>query len=207
MINKTLGSWYFVLCTLCMAFCTSCSEKDEAGEYDNWKERNEHYLDSIASVAKTDDSWTKIKAYTLGDSLDLNGPNIYYIYVQKLEAGTGDYSPQQNDTVRVHYSVRYIPTEKYPSGYVFNKSFRGTTLNESVDVPMRTGLTSVVVGFATALMHMVQGDSWRVVVPYYLGYGDQNSTATGVPAYSTLIFEMKLARVYRYKIDTDSEWR
>lgn len=70
-----------------LIFLASCSEKDEVGEYDNWQARNQHYVDSIASLADAGrDGWTKIIAYNLNTREprpDLN--NNYYIYVQKLE--------------------------------------------------------------------------------------------------------------------------
>ena len=48
----------------------------------------------------------------------------------------------------------------------------------------------LVDGFATALQHMRRGDHWMVYIPYQLGYGSQSQT--GVPAYSTLIFDLRL---------------
>lgn len=186
----------------------SCSEHEEAGEFDNWQERNRHYVDSIATEAKinADGTWTKIKSYTLGDSLGLDGSNDYYIYVRKIEHGSGAYSPLYTDSVRVHYSGRLIPSSTYPNGYNFGKSYSTSVLNEDTDVPLLVGVDENVIGFATALMHMVEGDRWEVVIPYYLGYGTGNSTSTGIPGYSTLIFDVKLARIYRYKIDTDTGW-
>jgi FKBP-type peptidyl-prolyl cis-trans isomerase FklB len=55
----------------------------------------------------------------------------------------------------------------------------------------------VVSGFTTALLNMHPGDYWRVTIPYQLGYG---ATASGsVPAYSTLIFEIKLVEFWSKK--------
>lgn len=198
--------FFMPLVALCAIFAlASCSEQEEVGEYDNWKERNVHYLDSIATLANNNQKgWTKIKAYTMGDSIGLGADNSYYIYVQKLETGHGTYKPQSKDSVRVHYSGRLIPTASYPLGYNFDKSYSGATLNEATDVPSLLGMTGIVYGFATALMHMVEGDNWRVVIPSYLGYRDQSSIA--IPSYSTLIFNLKLAKVYRYKIDTNTSW-
>jgi FKBP-type peptidyl-prolyl cis-trans isomerase len=53
-------------------------------------------------------------------------------------------------------------------------------------------------------MNMVEGDRWKVVMPQYLGYKDN---ATGdIPAYSTLIFDIKLARVYRNGDNSNTSW-
>lgn len=200
------------LATLCaglavLLLCASCEEKEEAGEYDNWQVRNEAYVDSIAQLARAGaGDWTMVKIFNRGDSLDLAAANQYYVYVQKLEDGTGTRSPLYNDSVRVHYSGRLIPSDSYPLGYNFGKSYSGSVLNEATDVPTLMGVNQNVNGFATALMHMVEGDNWRVVIPWQQGYGSSANSTASIPAYSTLIFEMKLARVYRYHIDTDTSW-
>jgi FKBP-type peptidyl-prolyl cis-trans isomerase FklB len=48
----------------------------------------------------------------------------------------------------------------------------------------------VVDGFSTALQNMHRGDYWRVIVPYQLGYNKESKT--GIPAYSTLVFDIWL---------------
>lgn len=194
------------LMTICtLLFAVSCEEAEEISEYANWKSRNTHYVDSIADLARNGvGGWTAVKAYTMGDSLGTDGDNKYYIYVQKLEEGAGTYSPQDGDTVRVHYSGRLIPTDQNPLGLVFDKSYSSSFLNEDTDVPVLLAVDGTVVGFGTALMHMVEGDRWKVVIPQYLGY--QGNKSGSIPAYSTLIFDMKLARVYRNGDDNDTNW-
>ena len=186
---------------------TSCKESDEVGEYENWQARNDHFIDSIASVAKAnrDGSWTIIKAFTLGETFPMNEDSKYYIYVQKLENGTGTEKPLYSDSVRVHYSGRLIPSPTYPAGNVFDKSYSTSTFNPETDVPSLKCPNQTVVGFSTALMNMVVGDRWRVYIPYFLGYGEKSSVAA-VPNYSTLIFDMQLAKIYKYKVDTDTSW-
>lgn len=195
-----------LLCLVCLL--SSCQEKEEEGEYDNWQTRNEAYVDSIARVARAnaDGRWTVLKVFTRGDSLDDSGENRYYVYVHKLADGTGTQSPLYNDSVRVHYSGRLVPSTSYPQGYNFGKSYNGLELNEATDVPTLLAVNQNVTGFATALMNMVVGDDWLVVVPWQLGYGSSANTTGSIPAYSTLIFEMRLARIYRYGIDTDTSW-
>ena len=194
---------------LTLLFFCSCSENDEAGEYDNWQARNQHYVDSIAALADAGKyGWTKIVAYNLMTREarpDLT--NNQYIYVQKLEDGEGERHPEQNDSVRVHYLGRLIPSMSYAQGKVFSKSYSSYTFNEETDVPtLMAAANNITVGFATALMHMVEGDQWKIVVPYYLGYNPKVNPSSVVPDYSALIFDIKLARIYRYKIDTDTTW-
>jgi FKBP-type peptidyl-prolyl cis-trans isomerase FklB len=186
----------------------SCKESDEVSEYDNWQARNEHFIDSIASVAKTnrDGAWTILKAFTLSDDFPMTEASQYYIYVQKLEHGSGSERPLYADSVRVHYSGRLIPTASYPQGFVFDKSYASSSFNPATDVPSLHCVNQTVVGFGTALMNMVVGDRWKVYIPYQLGYGITTSTNSSVPAYSTLIFDMQLAKIYKYKVDTDTKW-
>ncbi len=187
---------------------TSCTEKNEAGEYDNWQSRNAAYVDSIAKVCNSnaDGTWAKFCAFNLSDSVEALTPNNnHYIYVKKLETGSGTYKPLYNDSVRVHYLGRLIPSASYPEGKVFDKSYSTYKFNELTDVPTLFGVNKVVTGFTTALMNMNEGDYWRVYIPYYLGYGT-SSSSSGLPAYSTLIFDVKLARIYKYQIDKDTSW-
>lgn len=191
------------ICT--MFFAVSCEESEEVSEYDNWKPRNEHYLDSIADLARCNEGgWVQIPAYTMGDNIGENASKSYYIYVKKLELGSGSYRPQDGDTVRAHYQGRLIPTDSHPQGKVFDKSYAASSLNEATDVPTLFAVKETVVGFSTALMNMVEGDRWEVVIPQYLGYKDNASSE--IPAYSTLIFDIKLARVYRNGDNNNTSW-
>lgn len=206
MIKKYFG--FLAVMAIGLFVFASCDEQDEVYEYEGWQTKNEHFIDSIATVAKinADGSWKIYKAYNMGDSLDFNGPATYYIYVQELEHGTGTYKPMFNDSVRVHYMGQLIPSPSYPKGYVFDKSYATNVLDEETDVPALMGVNSTVVGFSTAVMNMVEGDRWRVIVPYYLGYGEDDYSSASIPGYSTLIFDIKLAKIYRYQIDTDTSW-
>jgi FKBP-type peptidyl-prolyl cis-trans isomerase FklB len=198
--------WVFLL-ALCLI---SCSEKEDEGEYHNWQERNQQFIDSIANIAaaNADGSWEIIRAYNLGDnSQTYLGMTNYHIYVKKLEQGTGTLYPMYADSVRFHYSGRFIPTPEHPQGYCFAKSYSTNTLNEATDVPTIFCVKqNLIAGIATALMHMHEGDHWMVYIPYYLGYGAKYYAEGKIPAYSTLIYDMKLAKIYRYRIDTDTAW-
>lgn len=184
----------------------ACEEKGAEEEYSDWEVKNNAFIDSIAKVAHTnaDGSWAIYKAYTLGDSTQLyNGQNNRFIYVKKLEQGTGTVSPLYSESVRVHYSGRLIPSRTFTKGFNFDKSYAGDELNPLTDVPKHLTISSVVNGFATALQYMKVGDRWMVYIPYTLAYGTANTEK--IPAYSTLIFDLKLAKIYEYG-ETDTEW-
>ena len=84
-----------IIITLCLLpfalSLVSCSEKEDEGEYYNWQQRNQQFIDSIAKVAadNADGSWEIIRSYTLGDNDQTYlGQTNYHIYVKKLEQGT-----------------------------------------------------------------------------------------------------------------------
>ncbi len=196
-------------CLLCLLGATSCKESEAAGEYDNWQARNQAYVDSIASLARQGiGGWTRTLAYNYQQEYaDATGDNNVYVYMQKIESGTGTLHPVFTDSVRVHYRGRLIPSASYPSGYVFGQSYTTDTIHAATAVPTIFSLSENVVGFCTALQEMVEGDVVHMVIPYGLGYGSTTNSSSNIPAYSTLIFDAKLIKIYRYKIDNNTGWR
>ena len=178
----------------------SCDETEEAGEYDNWAARNVAFIDSIANVARADESgdWKVLLAYGMNDTLQWD--NQYYVYCNIIRRGDGTESPGFSDTVLVNYRGRFIPTKTYPEGNIFDESYLGQ-LDPEVNVPQKLNLSGCVRGWTTAMMRMVKGktratgDVWRIYVPATLGYGSRTDVS-GIPAYSTLIFDLNLVDFY-----------
>ena len=175
----------------------SCDETEEAGEYDNWAARNVAFIDSIATVARANESgdWKVFLAYGINDTLQWD--NQYYVYCNVIRRGDGTESPGYSDTVLVNYRGRFIPTKTYPDGNIFDESYLGQ-LESEVDVPQKLNLSGCVRGWTTAMMHMVKGktrDVWRIYVPSTLGY-ENRTDVSGIPAYSTLIFDLNLVDFY-----------
>ena len=189
-----LKAIYILLSVLLFAF-TSCEDTVEVSEYDNWQERNIAFIDSIATVARAnnDGKWKVFPTTGLDESKEHG--NEFNVYCYVLQAGDGTEHPAYNDTVKVNYSGRLIPSKSYPKGYLFDSSYDGE-LEPEFDVPVEFGLAGTVPGFCTAVQHMVagttsaSGDIWRVYIPADLGYGAKASS--GVPAYSALVFEINL---------------
>ena len=185
---RSLFSKGALFCCLLLAlssFCVSCSETDEQeGEYDNWQQRNEAYIEKLASS-----SMKRILTYAKENTVSSNKISDY-VYVEELESGLGDVSPLFTDTVRFAYRGRYIPTATYTDGLVFDQSYVGDFDWNTIGA--YSSVTSAnIEGVTTALMNMHVGDRWRVYVPYGLGYGT-SSSSTGIMAYSTLIFDIAL---------------
>lgn len=194
--------FYFLAVALFAVFgLASCSEEDDTvEEFPNWQARNDAFFNSLTdsvmnllelNPARTD--WKRIKSWSKSDSIE--GSNSDYIIVNVIEEGdAASATPLYTDTVTVHYLGRLLPSVSYPYGYVFDQSYYGNYYDD-VSKPLQmaignSGGNMLVDGFATALQHMRRGDHWMVYIPYQLGYGSQSQT--GVPAYSTLIFDLRL---------------
>ncbi|WP_346749170.1 FKBP-type peptidyl-prolyl cis-trans isomerase [Prevotella jejuni] len=190
---------------------TSCTENDDTvEEYANWQSKNETYWDNLYTTTQQkikggDTSWKIILNYTFQNQKQTTGSAVTYrpenyIIAHVEQAGTGTTSPLYSDSVSMHYMGRLIPSTTYTSGLIFDKSWSSNQFNAATSRPVHSyiGLTydaegkptSLVDGFTTALMSMHRGDHWTVYIPYQLGYGEKNSGV--VPAYSTLIFDLRL---------------
>ncbi|MFR9651246.1 MAG: FKBP-type peptidyl-prolyl cis-trans isomerase [Rikenellaceae bacterium] len=68
----------------------------------------------------------------------------------------------------------------------------GTVFDSTMESPFPEAmrLRELIVGWQIALQQMVVGDRWEIFIPYNVGYGDKG--VDGIPAYSTLIFDIKL---------------
>ena len=184
-----------LLLTMSVLFgLTSCEESSEAGEFDNWQQRNTQFVDSIAAVARanTYDDWKVFLAQGLDTTKVWD--NGYYVYCRVIEEGSGTAHPLYTDSVLVNYRGRLMPSDTYKDGYIFDSSYSGE-LNPAFNVPVTLPLSGTVEGFCTAVQKMTDGDIWEVYIPYQLGYGAKGSS--GVPAYSTLIFDINLVSFHR----------
>lgn len=198
----------WILLTLLCMILASCSEVGEENEYEDWQARNELFINAIAdSASRGLGGWVARCPYTYNDSVQHKyGNSLNFIYMKQIAVGEGTEYPHYTDSVRVHYQGRLIPQKSYSEGYIFDKSYQGNVLNERTDVPalfsLRSG--STITGFSTAIQNMHVGDAYKVVIPHTLAYG--TATTGGIPGYSALIFTIKLARIYRYRIDNDTSW-
>ena len=174
---------------------TSCEENDGlVNPYGNWKERNQHFIDSIADVAYANpDEWKIIHTYQFLEPTDPLASKFVkdYVYCKVLESGDG-ISPFYTDTVSANYRGQLIPLLE-GTVVTFDQSYQGE-LNKDVAIPRSFALNGVIPGWTTALQHMREGDYWKVYIPSELGYGLVGSD--NIPGYSTLCFDIHLVKVY-----------
>ena len=99
------------------------------------------------------------------------------IYYKVLEQGNGNISPTVRSIVSVHYRGTLIDGKEFDNSYKRN-------------CPEAFRLCDVIDGWQIALQQMHVGDKWMIYIPYELGYGTK--ACAGIPAFSTLIFEVEL---------------
>ena len=199
MKNYILCLWSLLVLTCGLA---SCSEDTDltSDPYQNWEARNAAYLDSIANVVAnppTGERWARYANYKIqngGGGLEGTTPLGVsdYVYVKDLtEDGVelGE-TPLATDTVLTHYRGWFI------NGEVFDQSYSGDW-NADVHVPVAFAVSGVRTGWTTALLHMQEGEHWEIYLPYTMGYG--TSDYGDIPAYSTLIFDIRLEKVIHPK--------
>lgn len=84
--------------------------------------------------------------------------------------------PSPRSIITAHYTGRTI------NGKPFDSSRGGA--------PLACRLCDLIEGWIVAMQHMVIGDKWEVYIPSEMGYG--KFSQPGIPAGSTLIFEIEL---------------
>jgi FKBP-type peptidyl-prolyl cis-trans isomerase FklB len=191
-----------MLLFLFLAGLVSCGEDENTvEEYPNWKVTNDTYFKNLTDsvkrlIAAGDKSWKFFKTWSKDDSI--KGKLTDSICVHVIQTGTGSGCPLYNDSVRVHFTGRLLPSTSYSEGLVIAQSYYGS-YDPQTSVPTSYLVSNLVDGFTTAVMKMHIGDRWMVYMPYDLGYGSSESST--VPAYSTLIYDITLAAYYRVGVN------
>ena len=93
-----------------------------------------------------------------------------------VRPGTGA-MPKATDTVETHYRGTFADGKEFDSSY-------------KRDAPASFPVNRVISGWTEALQLMKVGAKWELYIPYDLAYGAAGRA--GIPAYSTLIFELEL---------------
>ena len=172
-----IRSWAVVSTLTCASLLlfASCAENaDKEDEFPHWQETNLKEWNSVYARAKEraaagDPAWKVIRSWNYEETQ--HDDNTQYIVAHVLKEGTGSGCPLYTDTSWKHAS------------------------SMDMAVPAKFAVSALKEGFATALQHMHVGDEWEVYMPWTLAYGGEGSGA--IPAYSMLIFNIKLVSYYR----------
>ncbi|KAA5269650.1 FKBP-type peptidyl-prolyl cis-trans isomerase [Bacteroides faecis] len=178
--------YLFSLVLLTLAF-VSCSETEEVGKYDNWRARNEAYIDSLANVYATASGRGGLERIEM---LTARGNYIYYKEIEKAPAANTD-SPKYTDYVKVYYKGTNI------LGEYFDGNFKGDNPVVNEENPSEGDsptsifqVSGVITGWGEVLQRMKVGDRWKVYIPWEYAYG--SSGTTGILGYSALVFDITL---------------
>lgn len=102
------------------------------------------------------------------------------MYYKVISVGSNDGKhPTKRSVVTVHYTGCTI------DGKQFDSSLGG--------VPVALRLNELIEGWIIAMRQICIGDKWEIYIPSELGYGKYSQP--GIPAYSTLIFELELCSI------------
>lgn len=102
------------------------------------------------------------------------------VYYKVLSSGKDDgRHPTVRNIVTAHYTGRTI------NGRQFDSSRGGA--------PLAVRLRDLIDGWIIAMQQMSVGDRWEVYIPAEKGYG--NFSQPGIPAGSTLIFDIELISI------------
>ena len=99
---------------------------------------------------------------------------IYYKVIKSAEKS--DKHPTPRNIITAHYSGYTINGKKFDSS-------RG-------GAPLAMRISDLIEGWIIALGHMSVGDRWEIYLPANCGYG--RFSQPGIPAHSTLIFDIEL---------------
>jgi FKBP-type peptidyl-prolyl cis-trans isomerase FklB len=191
---KNVFKYTLVVCLALIGFA-SCQESDDTPEeFPDWQEKNDAaflqiYSEAKEAIARGED-WKIIRGtYRADKTEDGTESPTDYIVVEVLEEGYGWVTPYATDSVLIHYEGKLIPSTSSKTGMTFDSSFY-LKYEEGVSSPLQGCVGSFIEGFSTALQYMNRGDYWKVYIPYQLGY--KSSSTTSIPAYSMLIFYLRL---------------
>lgn len=99
------------------------------------------------------------------------------IYYKVISEGKADgRHPDLHSIITAHYTGRTIDGKQFDSSLG--------------DTPLAIRLRDLIDGWVIALQQMCVGDKWEIYIPAEMGYG--KFSQPGIPANSTLIFEIEL---------------
>lgn len=187
----------------------SCEEVKEAGKYDNWRERNQVFIDSIKALTgehyvSTSDG---ADAMELGKlyAIKTTAGTDQYIYCKKLVKNeTGDHPlyAGYHSTVNAYYYGTYFNGEEFDGcfdGYgALDQNIPLSSLKEptAFDAFRSFEVADNVRGWIAALQLMRMGERWILYIPYQSGYGFNDytppSSSVTIPGGSALTFDLIL---------------
>ena len=207
----------FLLVALAFAFA-ACEETTEPGAYDNWRERNDAFIDSIrtetgenylvwrspATRVTTDLGQTPMelgKLYAIEVQDGGTSAGLEYTYAKKLVDNPDGTRLLATDNVEMFYYGTLI------NGVEFDGNFDGYgALDQDIpldpaqmknptdfDVPATMSVSGMIGGVEWVLLHARTGERWLIYVPYSVGYGESDNNS--IPGCSVLTFDFVIGDI------------
>lgn len=168
-----------IMAVMAITMLDSCLGTSLEDEYKDWREKNEAWFQQQASSGQY---------IMLTAPWDPSAKTLIRWHNDTMLT-KGNLKPLITSTVDVKYHLSLYDGSPVDSSYV---------LTSPADSVYRTVVKQTVEGWMIALTRMHVGDSCTVIVPYPQGYGSTKMSDLLVP-YSTLIFDVKLVDIYKYK--------
>ena len=195
-------NYFLPLLLLILVFTTSCEETKEVGKYDNWRERNEAFIDSLQHVYDTKADHGGLEFIHL-----ISAPNdVIYFKRKKPVALPGeepiikkDVKPLFTDVVSLFYKGSFIigsvDEQNNYIGEVFDGNFTGANPDMEVTKASQMKVRELITGFTEILQRMDVGERYEIYIPWQYGYGSSDNKS--ILAYSTLIFDVQLLDIVK----------
>jgi len=168
-----------IMAIVAVTMLDSCLGKTIEDEYKDWREDNDAWFQKQMSSGQ----YTVLTA-----AWDPSAKTLIRWHNDTMLT-KGNLKPLITSTVDVKYHVSLYNGTPIDSSYY---------LTSPADSIYRSILNQNVEGWMIALTHMHVGDSCTVIIPYQQGYGSNKKSDVLVP-YSTLVFNLKLVDIYKYK--------
>ena len=181
----------------------SCEEVEEAGKYDNWRERNEAFADSIKRLTGENYVATAEQADAMETTASTT-EGAQYVYCKKLvknETGERPLYTGYHSTVSAFYYGTLIVGDQFDGNFdgysALDINITLSSLKEptAFDSPTTFAVASVIPGWTAALQLMRAGERWMLYIPWQSAYGSSGNNDGTIPGYTALTFDLLLERI------------
>lgn len=184
----------------------SCEEVEEVGKYDNWRERNEAFADSVKNLAgeryvataEQADAMELGKLYAIRTAAGTT-EGEQYVYCKKLVKNLTGERPLYtgyHSTVSAFYHGTLITGDEFDGNFdgytAIDRDIPLDNLKEPTvfDSPATFTVSGVIAGWTAALQFMREGERWMLYIPWQSAYGSSGNAS--IEGYSTLTFDLVL---------------